>query len=1096
MRNKYTFLCLALLVVSMGTVFAAGAVQSIQGTSVPAIIADWNDLEKLQAVKPLNTQSQPVLRRWMKGPGPRDIKTSLTLKPGPLPGVTSIPEVTPTNTKSPLSIPPPTLLASFQGLGDPNTSIPPDTMGAVGPSHLMITLNTQVRIQTKTGGTVSTVDLDTFWSPIASGGGAFDPKVFFDEDIGRWIFVSCVSAQSIHSSVLLAVSSTSNPLQSWYYRAIPADVSAVDWADYPNLGFNKKWIAITMNMFSVAADNWDGTKLWVLDKYAAATPNTAPTYIFNTGFDTSDGLNGFTLVPAVTFGNQTDLFIVDSDWYSASTNNVVRVSKITGPVNSPVWTFVDYPDVQDYNKNYFSLLDAAQLGTSNTIATNDVRIINAVFRNGSIWYAQAGVYPVSGTGDRVVSLWHQVSTSMQVIQQGRIDSGSSTYFYFPSIAVAENNDVGFGFTGSSPSIYPSAMYTGRRAAYGSGLMLPVGTLKAGEYNYYKTYGGFENRWGDYSNTCIDPEDGKIWTIQEYAATPVTFGSYTSRWGVWWGKMDMGGTSVSGAPAFSNLPAVRLLKNNGLNPSLLLSQYNTGSQVTSYSITGNFAGLANLLPVNSETVIQFGYASATSGINVFYINNLTSFSYGTSKIKFSTYIIHKIPKIGITLGQSLDLNVAQYVINDGSGSSVPPNFGNTGSLSVSDPTKLSVTWTGNTVLHITPLSKYTGAVYVYLAASPNASQPYGKDVDYDWFEVHCNLLNNGAFVSASDTTAFAFQLPADRTVLPTRSYLASQADSAGKVANGVVSLALSSSSSGVKITPIPANHFSYLADNWYIARMRVFSPNAGNNIQTLLYHYNGVVPGSAHVDLTANVLFGTPTVWTWIEAPLYSHETGPGYPQILIKAGTGSGTVYIDEVQLIKTAPTLIDAKRYNNRLFYPYSGFPTLTNLAMGWSTTEIYGGAASKATPSVVGGALYLDFSGASAGASAKGIKLTANNNSTGTVYTPASTPGKEIGIMAYVTKYSGAFNTYDDIFVLSAYGVPVNGQFSFVTPPGQLFASGEFGRINNGWHYVVGAGRNAYHQFQFSSKSGATGLLQVDNVDFLRDQDDPNYGDGSLFP
>ena len=39
-------------------------------------------------------------------------------------------------------------MQSFPGLGDNNTALPPDTSGAAGPNHLMITLNSQVQVQT------------------------------------------------------------------------------------------------------------------------------------------------------------------------------------------------------------------------------------------------------------------------------------------------------------------------------------------------------------------------------------------------------------------------------------------------------------------------------------------------------------------------------------------------------------------------------------------------------------------------------------------------------------------------------------------------------------------------------------------------------------------------------------------------------------------------------------------------------------------------------------------------------------------------------------------------------------------------------------
>ena len=62
--------------------------------------------------------------------------------------------------------PSPAPATTFQALTDNNTSLPPDTHGAVGPNHVMTVLNTQYRIQTRSGQTVSTVSDDTFWASL------------------------------------------------------------------------------------------------------------------------------------------------------------------------------------------------------------------------------------------------------------------------------------------------------------------------------------------------------------------------------------------------------------------------------------------------------------------------------------------------------------------------------------------------------------------------------------------------------------------------------------------------------------------------------------------------------------------------------------------------------------------------------------------------------------------------------------------------------------------------------------------------------------------------------------------------------------------
>src|SRR5208283_1430912 len=92
------------------------------------------------------------------------------------------------------------------------------------------------------------------------------------------------------------------------------------------------------------------------------------------------------------------------------------------------------------------------------------------------------------------------------------------------------------------------------------------------------------------------------------------------------------------------------------------------------------------------------------------------------------------------------------------------------------------------------------------------------------------------------------------------------------------------------------------------------------------------------DIAANIYFGIPAAWTWIETPMLVHaDSTMGFPQIQLKAGQ-PGNVYIDEIQVINSAPTLVDSNRYKTRYGYPYGYFAQQSDTA-GWGE-EIYAGA------------------------------------------------------------------------------------------------------------------------------------------------------------
>jgi len=105
----------------------------------------------------------------------------------------------------------------FQALPDDDTGTPPDTMGQCVPNHIMTALNTQVRIQDRSGAILSTVSLNNFWSPVGGSPDAFDPKLAYDPFNNRWILASMANGETSTSMILVAVSQPWTPLPTGFY---------------------------------------------------------------------------------------------------------------------------------------------------------------------------------------------------------------------------------------------------------------------------------------------------------------------------------------------------------------------------------------------------------------------------------------------------------------------------------------------------------------------------------------------------------------------------------------------------------------------------------------------------------------------------------------------------------------------------------------------------------------------------------------------------------------------------------------------------------------------------------------------------------------
>ncbi|MBT5876069.1 MAG: hypothetical protein HOH43_21760 [Candidatus Latescibacteria bacterium] len=437
----------------------------------------------------------------------------------------------------------PSLVASFPALGDNNSSIPPDTHGAVGPNHVMVTLNTEVRIQDRNSSVISTVSLSTFWAGFFDRR-PFDPKILYDHMSGRWMFTVMADPAFATSSILIAVSQTSDPTGVWNIYRVDADASNLGWADYPSIGYNKDWIVVQVNMFTVVGSDYTGSNIYVFDKGDLYSGGSGLFTLFQ---DFSDG---FSQVPAITYDDTLSTMYLIENWIgNEDGQGLLRLTTISGPVGDEVYTqdvaFVTTADVwaDDPPHNNF----APQAGSSTGIMTNDSRMQNAVYRNGSIWGTHTIFLPESGPTRSAVQWW-EISPIGSVVQRGRIDDPTGNrYFAFPSIAVNENDDALIGYSRFASDQFVSANYAFRAGGDLLNTLQDDTVLKEGEAKYVKTFGSGRNRWGDYSNTVVDPlDDSSFWTVQQYAEEPV---QSTDRWGTWWGQIS----PVPGTPSIATTP---------------------------------------------------------------------------------------------------------------------------------------------------------------------------------------------------------------------------------------------------------------------------------------------------------------------------------------------------------------------------------------------------------------------------------------------------------------------------------------------------------------------------------------------------------------
>jgi hypothetical protein len=412
--------------------------------------------------------------------------------------------------RAPPPAPPPPPAMPFPTGTDSFSVVPPDIAGAVSPSHLFTALNDNIHIHTRAGALVSTQPLDVFWGTQ----GCFDPRIVFDEARGRFYFVTMAGAASDTSSLLLAVSDTADPTGNWTIQQIGVDPAAQGpvWMDYPMLGFSGDKVTVQVNLFTLAANRFAGSTIYVFEKSALlnAQPTQLQRFVLRN--------KGAGHAPAITYdANVTDQYLVAS-WggQAANGNGALAIWTITGSpaagntlLSGPQFVagtrpWASFPPAGDF---------APQLGTQTNVDSGDDRIQSVVMSGGRLHCCHGIVLPAAGA-NRMAVQWWSISLAPAAATTGVLDDPTARLFHaYPSLSVNNAGDMLIGHAQFSATTHPSGAYHLARAGGTSQTIV----FAPGLGTYARVAGG-RNRWGDYTATQVEPGgNGAFWTFQQYAA---------------------------------------------------------------------------------------------------------------------------------------------------------------------------------------------------------------------------------------------------------------------------------------------------------------------------------------------------------------------------------------------------------------------------------------------------------------------------------------------------------------------------------------------------------------------------------------------------
>ena len=438
----------------------------------------------------------------------------------------------------------PTLGANFEGVGNGNGVLPPDTVGDIGPNHYVQMVNLSFAIYNRSGTKLyGPVNSNTLWQgfggPCETSNDG-DPVVLYDHVADRWLMTQFALPRYPRGPFYecLAVSQTPDPLGAWFRYEFQISSSKLN--DYPKFGVWSDGYYMSINQFScnVFGCSWAGAGSVVFERDAMLNGGAAR-MVYVDLYNVDPNLGG--MLPADLDGpvppsgtpnpfaqmddnawgysdDQIQLWNFHVDWNNPSN------STFTFDRALPVSSFDS--DMCGYARNCIP-----QPGGANLDSLSDRLMFRLQYRNFGSYQTLMLNHTVDANGaDRAGVRWYELRDTGGgwAVRQQATYSPDSANRWVGSIAMNGAGDIGLGYSVSSTSISPSIRFTGRLSGD------PLNQMTQGEGTIING-SGFQThtsgRWGDYAMMAVDPvDDCTFWFTTEYYFNPANSADWRTRIG--------------------------------------------------------------------------------------------------------------------------------------------------------------------------------------------------------------------------------------------------------------------------------------------------------------------------------------------------------------------------------------------------------------------------------------------------------------------------------------------------------------------------------------------------------------------------------------
>lgn len=419
---------------------------------------------------------------------------------------------------------------------------PPDTILAVGQTHVVEAVNSGFAIYSVPGNTVEGYKtFDSFMhKPTGWQGFMFDPRVIYDPTHNRFLMLILGKDDANKKSyVWIAVSRTSDPTDGWCrwrWDRTRGSGSNTQWLDYAGLGADKWGVYMTGNYFGFSS-GFTTAQIHSVNPDIFKSDCTGATngWVF-TNLTWPSGGSAFSLQPALPHSINSDEQTFFVNTFSGSGDKAL-LWKLSGPrAAGPSLTRIEIPTARyDAIGN-----NVDQPGSTTDIDGGDARVMNAVYTQKRVFLTLTDDVQNDGSaaGWRTVRINASNNTREW---QHLLWGGTGRYYFYPAVTICGSSpDASLSLYGSwtrtqGGNQYASALHK-TYANQPSTTTGPFYSFFSGKEPYVRVFSG-RNRWGDYSGAGYDWWRRWAWGAAEWADTG-------NRWSTVIRAVDCGGGAAT------------------------------------------------------------------------------------------------------------------------------------------------------------------------------------------------------------------------------------------------------------------------------------------------------------------------------------------------------------------------------------------------------------------------------------------------------------------------------------------------------------------------------------------------------------------------